>query len=218
MWARGIGALAIVAFVLIGCDAATSAGPTRSAEAQSLSPSRSLVPSASGPATSSPEVSASAASGSVPHDPSLLELLPAEVDGIPVVGDADTSAAMGEDPALGDDATGLAAATVVAPAGDDFAIIAIVRFEPGVVDDAYFRDWRDSYDDGACSQAGGVAGHAQAAIGGLSTFIGTCQGGLRTYHVRPADDVLVSVSSLGERRLGEEVVEGIARQVESLGP
>jgi hypothetical protein len=172
------------------------------------SPTEAISPS---PTPSTPQDASAAPSTSAPvtpvaYDPSLLELLPARVDGIPLVGDPDAAAAMGEDPALVEDAEALAAATVVGDGGDDFAVVAVVRFEPGVLDDGYFRDWRDSYDDGACSQAGGVAGNAQAQLGGHAVYIGSCVGGLRTYHVwLPDRDVLVSVSALGERRLGERL-------------
>lgn len=116
----------------------------------------------------------------------------------------------GADPELARVAVGLAYAIVADPGTDQFAVASVVRFEPGVLDDAFFRDWRDSYDQGACSQAGGVSGHAESEIGGRRTFIGSCAGGIRTYHVAlGGGDIVVSVSSLGERRLGEKLVAAV---------
>jgi hypothetical protein len=94
---------------------------------------------------------------------------------------------------------------------DDLAIVSVVRLRSGVFDEGFFRSWRDSYDEAACDAAGGVSGHAEAEIGGRTTFIGTCAGGAHTYHVRlETDDViLVSVTAVGERRLGEQVVAGL---------
>jgi hypothetical protein len=76
--------------------------------------------------------------------------------------------------------------------------------------DAMFRAWRDSYDVGACSQAGGVVGHAETELGGRTVFITACGGGVHTYHVwLQARQRLVSVSAVGERRFGELFVKGI---------
>ncbi|MEO7664523.1 MAG: hypothetical protein ABIV26_05300, partial [Candidatus Limnocylindrales bacterium] len=64
---------------------------------------------------------------------------------------------------------------------------------------------------GACSQASGVAGHAEAQIDGRTVYIGTCGGGVRTYHAWLAPDgVMVSASAVGDRRLGERLVENLS--------
>jgi hypothetical protein len=56
-----------------------------------------------------------------------------------------------------------------------------------------------------------MSGRAEAQIGGRTTFIGTCAGGAHTYHVRLESDdaIIVSVTAVGERRLGEQVVAGL---------
>jgi hypothetical protein len=147
----------------------------------------------------------------VPFDDALLTILPAEIDGLALTPDRETAAEVGADSGLADVATGLAYAIAFDPTTDEFAVASVVRFEPGVLDDEFFRDWRDTYDEGACSQAGGVAGHASADIAGHPTYIGSCAGGVRTYHVAlDAADILVSVSALGERRLGEKVIAGVS--------
>jgi hypothetical protein len=79
-----------------------------------------------------------------------------------------------------------------------------VKLRLGALTDSKFRDWRDSYDEGTCGGASAVVGHAETLIAGRSVFIGTCSGGLRTYHVWIREkDLLISVSSLGPRKLGE---------------
>ena len=77
-------------------------------------------------------------------------------------------------------------------------------------DEAFHRSWRDSYDAAACAAAGGVSGNAQAEFGGHETHIGSCVQGAFTYHVYlEARNVLVSITSVGARRLGEQVVTGL---------
>ena len=102
------------------------------------------------------------------------------------------------------------AAFAVVVEGEDLASGVVAHLRPGVYSDALYRDWRDSYDEGACGQAGGVAAHAQATLGGRPAFITTCAGGLRVYHAYvPEREVIVSLFSLGERRFGEQLLAGI---------
>jgi hypothetical protein len=153
-------------------------------------------------------------SGDVAVDLALLEHLPASVDGVTVEPDPATSAQVASDPSLSDSASGLAVALAIAAGSsvaDDLAIVSVVRLRPGIFDEGFFRSWRDSYDEAACDAAGGVSGRAEAQIGGRTTFIGTCAGGAHTYHVRLESDdaIIVSVTAVGERRLGEQVVAGL---------
>lgn len=99
-------------------------------------------------------------------------------------------------------------ATVVA--ADDLASGVVARLRPGVYSDGFFRDWRDTYDKGACGQAGGVVGNAEAQLGGRTVFITSCAGGLLVYHAYVAErDVVVSLFSVGARRFGEQLMEGL---------
>jgi hypothetical protein len=149
-----------------------------------------------------------ATGATVPIDPSLLEILPASVAGLPVAAVPDPSGA--DDPGLVETVDRMVQAVVVDPASDAFAYASVIVLRPGVYDEAFFRSWRDSFDEGACSQAGGVTGHAEATIGGRTAFIGRCDGGVLTYHVRLDDrDAIVSVSALGDSRLGEQLVAGL---------
>ncbi len=146
----------------------------------------------------------------VPVDRALLDVLPATVAGLTVEPSPEGEADAASDPGLAALADAFAAAIAVDPQSGDFVFAAVVAVRTGILADDVFRDWRDSYDEGACSQAGGVTGHAEAEIGGRTIFIGSCEGGLHTYHAWLADrDLLVSASSIGAGRLGERLMEGL---------
>ena len=141
-------------------------------------------------------------------DESLLAILPATVDGVPVqpettgVGDALA------DPAFVTNVQTAAFATVVD--ANDLASGVVAHLRPGVYSDAFFRDWRDTYNQGACSQAGGVVGNVEAQLGGRTVYVTSCVGGLRVYHAYlPSRDVVVSFISVGERSFGELVMQGL---------
>jgi hypothetical protein len=135
-------------------------------------------------------------------DPSLLSILPESIDGFPITEAPDEAAVALSDPALQDLATALDAGVAL---GDGNLVTAwVIKLRSGALDDEGFRQWRDTYDFGACSAADGVAGHAEAPIGGRQTFITTCTLGLRTYHVwLEEQDLLVSASSIGSANFGE---------------
>jgi hypothetical protein len=102
------------------------------------------------------------------------------------------------------------AAFGIVVAGDDLASAVVARPVDGVFTDAWFRDWRDSYNGGACAQSGGIAGNAEAELGGRTVHIGTCAGGLRTYHTWIEDrGLLVSAFSIGNGRFGEQLMAGL---------
>ncbi len=143
-------------------------------------------------------------------DASLLDILPALVGGLAPQRDPSIDASAFADPGVANVATAGATTLFIDPTSGQFAYVAVVRLIGGAISDGQFRAWRDSFDAGACSQAGGVSGHAQASIGGRQTYIGTCAGGVRTYHTLvPERGLLVSISSLGDRRLGEQVLAGL---------
>ena len=146
-------------------------------------------------------------------DPSLLHVLPQQVDGLPLTPDPATAADVSTDADLARSASAIAVALAIAPGAstaDDLAVVSVVKLRPGVFGDAFFRNWRDTYDRAACAVAGGITGHASATIGGHETEIGTCAAGAHTYHVHLAtSDILVSITAAGPRRLGELVVAGL---------
>jgi len=115
------------------------------------------------------------------------------------------------DPGVAKDATGIAVAVVRVTGSSaesvDIAVMSVIRLRDQTVDEAWFRAWRDSYDESACAQAGGVVRHAEVTIAGHRVFIGSCAGGAFTYHTRVRDGaIVVAVTSIGTARLGELVM------------
>jgi hypothetical protein len=103
-----------------------------------------------------------------------------------------------------------AAAFPIAVSADDLASGVVALLRPGRFSDRFFRDWRDSYNEGACGQAGGVVGNAEAELDGRTVYITSCAGGLRVYHAHVAErDVIVSLFSVGERRFGEQLMKDL---------
>jgi hypothetical protein len=95
----------------------------------------------------------------------------------------------------------------IAVSGGDLASGVVAHLRPGVYSDAFFADWRSSYDDGACAQSSGVAATADQTLGGRTIYVTTCGGGLRVYHAYlPGAGVIVSLFSTGPNRLGEQVM------------
>jgi hypothetical protein len=147
-------------------------------------------------------------------DPTLLGLLPADVEGVPLQPDAETADEIAKDGSIAPFVSSIALATAFGPAASDapgdYVVVTVARLKPGMFGDAFFRSWRDTFDEAVCQQAGGVGGHAEADIGTHHAFIGTCHGGVHTYHVHlPANDVIVSMQSVGKGRFGERVVAGL---------
>ena len=166
------------------------------------------------PAGASSEV-ASASAGGLVVDARLLEVLPAEIDGVALEADATTAAQDATDPTLAGWAQAIAVALAIRPGtsstGDDLAIASVIRLRPGVFSDAWFQTWRADYDESACEVAGGVKGSpAQVSIAGRTVYVGTCAGDARTYHVHLADPTLiVSITAAGARGFGQLVVAGL---------
>lgn len=193
-----IGALVLLAILAVGACAPTGTVTPAPLPTPVHSPVATVDPSA--PVTPEPTPPAS-----VREDESLLAILPAEVDDVPVLPEP---ASFADAVTFPDFVANVeAAAFAIAVRDPDLASGVVARLRPGVFSDGFYRDWRDSYDEGACSQAGGVAGRAEAQLGGRTVFIATCVGGLVVYHTYlPERDVVVSVFSIGERRLGERIM------------
>ncbi|HLQ49117.1 MAG TPA: hypothetical protein VK233_09080 [Candidatus Dormibacteraeota bacterium] len=207
---RVVGPVIVVAVTLTvliaGC------GPSPATPSLGPSPTGSLAP----PATAEgPSPSAVASGAAVQVDAALLAFVPAAVDGVPLTFDPGTSATIAADPSVAPDAASLAVALAIVPgasAADDLAVVSVVRLRDPAKDETWFRDWRDTYDQAACSPAGGLVGNAEAEIGGGTVYIGSCAGGVRTYHTRlAAAGIVVSITALGSRRLGEKVMAGLKR-------
>jgi hypothetical protein len=165
------------------------------------------------PAASSTPGGSHTAVTAVTAEPSLLAVVPAAAAGLRLDYDPDTTASVAADPALAADAAALAIGLAV-PAGQatpsEFVIVNVVRLRDPGRDETWFRGWRDTYDQGACDQAGGVAGNAQTEFNRHAVFIATCAGGAITYHVRLEDGAIVlSLTSVGPGRPGERVMRAL---------
>lgn len=204
--AVAIGSLLSAVLLLAACGG----GPSTS----SAMPTSSLVPPASDTRSDTPSgPSASSTPAAVVVDEALIDHLPGEVAGIALTIDPATAGDIASDPTLAASASAIAVAFAIAPGasvGGDVAVASVVQLRPGAYDAEFFRAWRDSYDRAACDVAGGVVGNAQAVIAGRDVYIGRCTAGAHTYHVYlEASNVIVSVTSVGELSLGEQVVAGL---------
>ena len=210
-----LGAVALVALIA-ACGAPTA--PT--------SPSGAVdVPATSGPVTSSPSpASGPVTSATLPPpatsapppativvDPTLLALLPAEVDGVTFEPAPEAAAKMTADADLGISASAIAVGIVAtgSATGDDFASVSVVRLRPGVYSEAFVEAWRQSYDAAACALADGVASHRRQVIGAHTVEVTLCTGGARTLHVHLAGDILISITTVGDRGYGDLVLAGL---------
>ena len=172
-------------------------------------PPSSPTPIAGSPATAQPSPTPGATS-IVVIDPALLAYLPVSVDGLLIAESPEAETEALADPGLASVGSAIAAGIAVDGTSGQFVFAVVVRLLPGAMSEAGFRHWRDTYDDGACSQSDGVAGTAEAQFDGRTVHIGTCNGGVRTYHVwLDAQGILISASAVGDRRLGELLVEGL---------
>ena len=154
------------------------------------------------------------AGGAVAADPSLLDRIPAAKAGLTLTYDPDTTASVAADASLAKDAsaiaTGLAVPSGQAASPSDFVIVNVVKLRSPKGDDAWFRQWRDTYDQAACQQAGGVSGNAEAQLGSHRVFIGTCAGGAFTYHtLLDGGSTVLSLTAVGPGRMGERLLAAV---------
>ena len=210
---RRLGALATAALVVACACGPTGPTPFPSAATETPVGTVAPAPEASSPpdepsSSGSATPSASTASDTVVRDDALLSILPAEVGGAPVsVEDASFDEAA-RDPAFADHV--LKAAFAVATTPTDLASGVVAQLRPGLLDETFLADWRETYNEGACAQAGGVATNAEAELGGRTVYITTCGGGLTVYHAAiPERDVIVSLFSIGEGRFGEQLMRDL---------
>jgi len=179
--------------------------------------SGSVATSGDVPTTTAPTGATASAAGpgadtALIVDARLLGILPASVAGIAMAPAPDAAAGMIGDAGLAQAASGVAVGMVVAPGGsrgDDLAVSTVIQLRPGIFSDAFYRDWRESYDTAACAPAGGVASHVQQLIGPHTVDVTVCSQGARTYHTHLPGDRLVSVTAVGDRTFGDLVMAGL---------
>jgi hypothetical protein len=152
---------------------------------------------------------------SPPTAAATAPVLPDDIDGVPVAPDLESAAAIADEGSIAPFVSAIALATAFGPVATsgigDYAVVTVARLRPGTFSDLFFRGWRDTFDAGVCEQAGGVgAGSAETEIAGHRTYVGTCVGGVHTYHLHlPRQDLIVSMQGLGPARFAERIVAGI---------
>jgi hypothetical protein len=178
-----------------------------------ISPRPSPSPTVPVATPTSPPAASPAAGVTV--DEALLAVLPGEVAGVPVTPDLETAADIAADGSIAPFVSAIALAAAFGPVATDglgdYVVITVARLRPGTFSDLFFRGWRDTFDAGVCEQSGGVeTGSAETDIAGHRTFVGTCVGGVHTYHIYlDAKDLIVSMQGVGQGRFGERIVEGL---------
>lgn len=146
--------------------------------------------------------------GATVRDDSLLALLPPDIDGVPVGAEDQAFGEATADPAFG--ANVERAAFFVVTRDTDLASGLVAVFREGRWGDAAYQDWRETYNEGVCAQAGGVKTTAETTIDERMVWITTCAQGLRVYHVYVEEKgALVSVFSLGDGLFGERIVKDL---------
>jgi hypothetical protein len=192
----------VTAAIAVLAECGSTASPSAAPPASSLSSIPTTSPSSS-PRTSDP--SPTAGISPIPTD----DLLPTKLDGLDRQVDSSVNASIATDANLARLARSFATALYIDPATSEFAYASVIRLQ-APMSDAESRSYRDSFDAAACAQAGGLTRTAEAAIGAHQTFIGTCAGGVRTYHVAlDAGAMILSVSEAGDRRLAERLIGGL---------
>ena len=205
---RPVSVLVILALAVAACGTTGPSTPPTIA-ATPIGPPATLPPPETS-APSSPAVTAAPPSSGdgVVRDDSLLAILPSDIDGAPVTVEDESFAEAAADPAFATNVDRAAFAVVTTPT--DLASGVVAKLRDGVFGDGFFADWRETYNEGACAQAGGVATNAETTLDGRTVYVTTCAGGLLVYHTYLEEqDVIVSLFSLGGGRYGERLIRGL---------
>lgn len=149
----------------------------------------------------------SPSSPTVIADETLLAVLPPTVDGLALVPIPEAVPEAAADPTVAAVVDRMAFAVAVDPNSGDQVVALVAHLRTESLDAGGFRAWRDSFDRGVCERAGGIGGHAELTLGGRQIDVGICTEGVRTYHALLANrGLVVSAQSVGERRLGEQLM------------
>jgi len=188
--------LGLLIVMLVGCGRPAPSAPV---------PTAAVSPSA---AVSSP-MPPTAGAGATVVDPSLLDQLPATVEEVAMTPDAETAAEIARTIDL--EAGVEAIAVAIYPSLDDYAVVTVARLRQGVFDEDWFRDWRETFDQGVCQQAGGVdPGHSEIELAGRQVFRSTCVGGVVMHHLwLPEMQSIISIQGAGALDVGRRVLESL---------
>lgn len=209
-------AVAVAALVaaLAACEPAPTQSTVQPGATSSVGGGITFAPPASfgPPASPSPD-----AASPVVLDPTLLDILPESIEGAPVTEALDEAALALTDPALPRIASALDVGVAIDTATADLVTAHVVKLRPEAFTDAAYRQWRDSFDEGACAGAGGVGGTATATIDERTVHITNCATGQLTYHLWLTEhDILISASAIGDGRFGEKLMDNL--RVPAPGP
>ena len=190
-----------VALAVTGCEQGTGSsatgrpGPGVTSASVSPDPASTVGP----PPSPTPDEATPAV-----LDATLLDHLPETIGGVEVTEAPDEAALALADPGINEIAAALDVGLAVDESSGNLVTAHVVRLREGAFGDETFRQWRDSFDEGACAAAGGVVGRAEVPLAERNVHVTSCAGELRTYHLWLADeDLLVSAASVGEGRFGE---------------
>jgi hypothetical protein len=199
--------------VVLVAGACGLTGPTPFPSAATETPAATVAPTPTAPpstpdASLSPEAASPGSTDTVVRDDTLLSILAPEVGGAPVTVEDASFDEAARDPAFAEHVDKAAFAVATTPT--DLASGVVAQLRRGLLDDTFLADWRETYNEGACAQAGGVSTNAETDLGGRTVYITTCGGGLTVYHAAiPERDVIVSLFSIGEGRFGEQLMRDL---------
>src|SRR3954462_2018642 len=136
-------AIAVLAAMTVIAGGSPTAPSGTPAAIGTIAPLGSPVAGVDGP-TPRPSTSPTGpAAGPVSVDPTLLALLPTDIEGTKLAADANTALEIAADAALRRSVDAVAVATAFSAAATDnltdYAVATIARLRPGVFDDAWFR-------------------------------------------------------------------------------
>ena len=202
-------AVALAAGLLAACQSgpsATVAGATEPGGVRGASPSADVLPSLGPPPSPTPPDSSSP----VVVDATLLAFLPQDVNGSAVTESIDEATNAISNPDLPKIASAVDAAVAVDGGHSNLVYALVVRLLPGKLTDAIYRQWRDSYDQGACADAGGIVGRAETTIDSRTVSITSCVQGIRVYHVWLNEPgILISAWAIGDGKFGELLMDNL---------
>lgn len=202
-----LAALGCLVVLAAGCSTTVSSTQPTGSAASGPDASPSFAPETIGPPPSPTQPDDTTP---VELDPTVLAFLPVAVGDVPVTESADEATSALSDPSVGRIGTAIDAGVAVDIGSGDLVHAWVVRLRTDRFTEAIYRQWRDSYDEGACAAAGGVVGTADATIDDRTVHITSCAAGLRTYHVwLEQAGILISASATGDGRFGELLMDNL---------
>jgi len=204
---RSVAGLIIAVWLLAGCQGPAKATPGPAAGGSGGASQSAGVLTTLGPPPSPTQPDDTSP---VELDRTVLAFLPETVAGVAVSESVDEATQALADPALQAMASALDAGVAADPGAGNLVYAWVVRIRPGRFGDEVYRQWRDSYDQGACAGSGSIVGRAEATIDARTVYITSCTQGLRTYHVWLREQgILISASAIGDGNFGEQLMDNL---------